>query len=169
MTEFSQLEARLDAALGVLIASTGASAEDSANVQELHDELAAVQKEKDALDVRITKAGEQLVSTKARVGRLRDGAAMLNDTIAAKDKEIANLKEAHQEALGQRDKARGYAQQQKEANVTLRKANEELVGNPDLINTNLEREMEQLQAQHDIDLEEVNTILARLTPLVEGN
>ena len=176
MTDFSQLEARLDAALGVLVATGADSEKDDAKIQELReqikelrDQLASVQSDKKALEVRIKKAGEQLVSTKARVNRLRDGAAMLNDTIAAKDKEIAALKEAHQEALGQRDKARGYVQQIKEANVALRKANEALVGDPELINSNLEREMEQLQAQHDIDIEEVNTILARLTPLVEGN
>jgi septal ring factor EnvC (AmiA/AmiB activator) len=107
MTDFSQLEARLDAALGVLVATDAASGKNDAEIQELNaqikelrDQLAAVQSDKKALEVRIKKAGEQLVSTKARVNRLRDGAAMLNDTIAAKDKEIAALREAHQEALG---------------------------------------------------------------------
>lgn len=176
MTDFSQLEARLDAALEVLVVKRATSGNDdakiqelSAQVKELQEKAIALEAEKKALEVRIKKAGEQLVSTKVRVGRLRDGAAMLNDTIAAKGKEIAALKDAHQEALVQRDMARGYVQQIKEANVALRKANEANIGDPDLINSNLEREMEQLQAQHDIDLEEVNTILARLTPLVEGN
>ncbi len=176
MTDFSKLEARLDAALGVLVAKGAGSGSDDAKVQELRaqvnelrDKIAVLDADKQSLEVRIKKAGEQLVSTKARVGRLRDGAAMLNDTIAAKDKEIAALKQAHQDALGQRDKARGYVQQLKETNIALRKANEEKVGNPDLINASLEQEMEQLQAQHDIDLDEVNTIISRLTPLVEGN
>ena len=53
-------------------------------------------------------------------------------------------------------------------NTELRAANEQNLGQPDLINKSLELELKQIKVQRNADLETVNAILARLTPLVEG-
>ena len=83
-------------------------------------------------------------------------------------KQIDALDKARASSVEELDKTRQYNKHLKELNASLRKANEDNVGDPELINSSLEAELEQIKAQRDIDLEEVNGILARLTPLVEG-
>lgn len=50
----------------------------------------------------------------------------------------------------------------------LRQKNEQMVGDPDLINKTYESEVEHLKDQRTQDLQQVDKILADLTPLVEG-
>ena len=83
-------------------------------------------------------------------------------------KQIDALDKARASSEEELDKTRQYNKHLKKMNTSLRKANEGNVGDPELINASLETELEQIKAQRDIDLEEVNGILARLTPLVEG-
>ena len=53
-------------------------------------------------------------------------------------------------------------------NAKLRKANAQNVGDANLINSALEAENEELQSQREADLVEINGLIARLAPLVEG-
>ncbi len=169
MTEFSKLEARLDAALGVLAAGGKTSKGDAANLAALEGQVADLKKETATGAAQVKSVTEQLETARGKIARLKEVVGEQKDSVLSCNNEAANLKESQADAIAQRDKAREYTLQLKEANFELRRKNEEMVGDPELINSNLEREIAQLKEQHDIDLEEVNNILARLTPLVEGN
>jgi len=169
MTEFSKLEARLDAALGILAKGGKTSASDAGKIKSLQAQIVEIHKESKADKAKSTAVSEQLEVARSKIIRLKEVVAEQKDSIASLMREAENLRASQADAIAQRDKAREYTLQLKEANFELRKKNEEMVGDPELINRNLERDMAQLKEQHDLDLEEVNSILARLTPLVEGN
>lgn len=169
MTEFSKLEARLDAALGVLAKGGKTSAGDAEKIRSLQAQIVEIHKESQADKAKLTAVNEQLEVARGKIVRLKEVVAEQKDATASLMREAENLRASQADAIAQRDKAREYTLQLKEANFELRKKNEEMIGDPELINKNLERDMAQLKEQHDLDLEEVNSILARLTPLVEGN
>lgn len=169
MTDFSKLEARLDAALLTLGTGSKPSRADADALSALNGQVTDLKKESEERNAKITVANEQLEIARSKITRLREIMEEQKDSVAAQDKEAENLRTSQAEAITQRDKARDYTLQLKEANFELRKKNEEMVGDAELINRNLERDMAQLKEQHDLDLAEVNTILTRLTPLVEGN
>jgi len=169
MTEFLKLEARLDVALKTLSKGEKPSNEASGKLAAMNSQVADLKKESTAHNAEIEAVNGQLVVAQGKIVRLRDMVTEQVDANKVLENEAVNLRSSQGEATKQRDKAREYTLQLKEANFELRKKNEELVGDPALINQNLERDITQLQEQHDLDLIEVNTILARLTPLVEGN
>ncbi|MCH9832656.1 MAG: hypothetical protein K0U49_04725, partial [Alphaproteobacteria bacterium] len=57
--------------------------------------------------------------------------------------------------------------QLRQSNSDLRKANEEGVGEPDLINKSMLAEIESLRAARAADVAEANIILGALTPLLD--
>lgn len=165
MTDFSKLEARLDAALKTL----GQGAKPTGSSTVLEGQVTDLKKKSQERNAQVEAIGGQLVIARDKIINLRKVVTQQADSISAQEKRAENLQGSQAEAIKQRDKAREYTLLLKEANFELRKKNEEMVGDPSLINDNLERDMAQLKEQHDLDLTEVNTILARLTPLVEGN
>lgn len=192
MTEFPKVQARFDAAMAIIEgASTGGA--DPEETKKLSAELSEVQKSADAAgkakkaaeaDAKVAK--EELAAAKIKAEAaskaLKDAetkVAALEKDVAAKEegseaqraamiKQIDALDKARANSDKNLSKARQYNKHLKKLNASLRKANEANVAKPDLINKSLETELEQIKEQRDVDLEQVNGVLARLTPLVEG-
>ncbi|MCP5075905.1 MAG: hypothetical protein GY947_21765 [Rhodobacteraceae bacterium] len=173
MNDFSELEDRLDRALESLSEGGNASVEQkeelsalNTQVTDLQGKLTAARAEQETANSQLEKARAHAKSLKETASKGREDAA---ENTTALEKQITALKSSQEDALSQRDKARLFSRQLKEQITELRKKNENMVGDPTLINSGLEQELAELKEQRNVDLEEVNTILSRLTPLVEGN
>ncbi len=173
MNEISKLEARLDTALATL----GEAGAGAANQQEkfgklqlqvtdLQGKLTATNAELETANRQLERARNRSNSHKEMADRLKEEGA---ENAAAQEKHIAALKASQLDAVAQRDKAREFNQSLKKNISDLRRRNEEMIGDPELINTGVVQELSQLKEQRTVDMEEVNAILSRLTPLVEGN
>lgn len=167
MANLEKLEARLDTALDALARGGGSDAAAmSERVGELEKALEAA-----------TQAAEQsrsaLVEAEKELEALREETQAQDqldeEDITALNRQIENLSRAQSDAFEDRRRAKQYNQHLRKLNASLRKANEENLANPELINKSLETELEQLSASRDRDLQEINDILARLQPLVEGS
>ena len=185
MTQFPKIQARFDAALA-LIEGASAGVGDADEMQKLSENLETAQKAASQTQGKLKKvsaeaaaakgeaasASEALQKARARVDALEKEVAEKADGADAQReamiKQIDALDKARVAGKEELDKTRQYNKHLKKLNTSLRKANEANVGDPDLINSSLESELEQIKAQRDIDLEEVNGILARMTLLVEG-
>lgn len=192
MTQFPKIQARFDAALSIIEgAPTGGG--DPEETKKLSADLAAAQKSAEAANAAVKAAQGDAKSAQKELQAAKDDAEKASkslkkaqDRVKALEKELAEKtdgQEAQRAAMIKQidaldkaransdenlDKARQYNKHLKKLNSNLRKANEKNLGNPELINKSLEAELEQIKAQRDVDLETVNGILARLTPLVEG-
>jgi hypothetical protein len=178
MTQFSKMQARFDAALEIIEGASGGDG-NAAETEKLAKNLAAAEKTANtasdvakAAQAEAASASEALQKARERVDALEkevaSGADGAEAQRAAMIKQIDALDKARASSEEELDKTRQYNKHLKKLNTSLRKANEDNVGDPELINASLVTELEQIKAQRDIDLEEVNGILARLTPLVEG-
>ncbi|WP_157888265.1 hypothetical protein [Neptunicoccus sediminis] len=165
MTQFPKIQARFDAALAVFedaadnSADAGKLEEQAATIERLKEELTTAQ---DALDEAKARIDEVEAERKAALEKAE------NQRVALV-KQIDTLDKARATNENNLTKARQYNKHLKKLNSGLRKQNEAHVGDVDLINASLEAEINQIKEQRDVDLEEVNGILARMTPLVEGN
>lgn len=192
MTQFPKIQARFNAALAIIEeAPTGggdpketkkfsdylAKAQNAANaaaddLKSAVGDAKSVQSEVEAAKREAEKAKAALKKAQGRVKVLEGELAEKDDRAEAQRtamiKQIDALDKARANSEENLDKARQYNKHLKKLNNNLREANEKNVANPDLINKSLETELEQIKAQRDLDLETVNGILARLTPLVEG-
>lgn len=157
MTDISQLESRLDAALSAV----GQKLSDAAQGAEVAEKLKLETAKVESLSGQLERARAKVVALRADLQKRDVDGADLQAQIDALKSEAADLTE-------QRDKARAYASNLKSTQAEMRKQLEANVSDPDLINRALEQEMEHMSEQHAADLAEVNGILARLTPLVEG-
>ncbi|MCP5085862.1 MAG: hypothetical protein GY952_03525 [Rhodobacteraceae bacterium] len=173
MNDFSNLEDRLDRALKTLGEGGRASAKQQeemnalqTQVSDLQGKLTAARAEQETANTQLDKARARVKSLKEAKGKSQKEA---RESTSALEKQISTMKSSQEKALEKLDKAHLFSQRLKEQIAELRKKNEEMVGDPSLINTGLEQELTQLKEQRNVDLEEVNMILSRLTPLVEGN
>ena len=180
MNDFSKFETRLDAALTALNAGGGASAGDAEKLTAAEVSLAELKQENNNLNATVKAAvaeketlTRKLEKARNRVVEFRDRSEALEaekkGSEEASQNQISALETSQREALEQRDKAREYSQKLKQDMTELRAQNEKMIGDPDKVNDSLKAELAQLKEQRDVDLEEVNGILSRLTPLVEGN
>jgi len=180
MNDFSTLETRLDTALARLAQGGGVSAEQAKKLASAEAQLADIKQENvnlaAAVEASKAEAGNLAAQLEKARSRVRGFKAVVEsqkteaeESEKAYASQISALETAQAETLAQRDKSREYSRQLKESAAELRSKNEEMVGDPDLINSGLALELAQLKEQRDFDLEEVNGILNRLTPLVEGN
>ncbi len=171
MTQFPKIQARLDAALKTIEGASAGGA-DPEDVKKLADQVASAEKDAAAAKEEAASAAKALKKARQRVDVLEKELAQKDEGADAQRtamvKQIDALDKARAAVDAELDKTRQYNKHLKKMNASLRKANESNVGDPDLINQSLEAELEQIKAQRDVDLEEVNGILARLTPLVEG-
>ena len=151
MTEFPKIEARFEAALSALKDAAGGT-EDTEKVAGLEADLAQAQKK-----LKAAKKAEQAAQDAAK------------EQVEALEAQAARLEEARAEAQEETRRVKQFNKHLKKLNADLRDANAKNVGDADLINASLESEIEQIQAQRAADLAEVNGILARMTPLVEGS
>lgn len=171
MTQFPKIQARLDAAIAI-IENASAGGADPAEVEKLSQDVAKATKATKAAQDEAASAAEALKTARARVETLEKELAEKADSAeagrTAMIKQIDALDKARTANEEELAKTKQYNKHLKKLNTSLRKANEDNVGDPELINQSLEAELEQIKAQRDVDLAEVNGILARLTPLVEG-
>jgi predicted nucleic acid-binding Zn-ribbon protein len=165
MKKIPELQARLDAALVTIHAASQVAA-DTAEVDSLKARTAE-------LESQISAAHEELKAAQSSVEKLEKQQAIAARTADAQRqalvKQIEALDKARVNSEEDVAKARKFTKHLRKLNAALRTANAEMVGDPNLINAGLKMELDQVKAQRDVDLEEINGILARLTPLVEGN
>ena len=139
----------------------------SAAQQENADLVASVKKEKDAKQTALVQVGELQVKLNALEAEKADAKGGSEDVAELKT-EIASLNarlevaEANsQDYFNRMRRLRGRLREvrtnMKEHNLT-----------PENVNNAMEAELEGLLAQRELDLNEINIVLEKLTPLVEG-
>lgn len=164
MTEFAELNARLDVALELI--GVRASGPDPVELEKLNAHVIE-------LEAELSLASEALADSQLELEQSRHEG--LGQTQMSEEQRIAMLGQIHTLDKARVDgevqlaKSWQYNKHLKELNSNLRIRNEENVGDAGLINASLEAELEQIKAQRILDLEQVNSILARMTPLVESN
>ena len=185
MTELSNIQARFNAALAIVqqaetssdnLAETNKSISDAPTEQQL---LTAAEGDDryDNSDAEVTKL--DLEKMNACLKKEQDTINTLKKELAEKDtilksqratmvQQIETLDKARCTSEESLDKVQQHVNDLEQLNTELRAANEQNLGQPDLINKSLELELKQIKVQRNADLETVNAILARLTPLVEG-
>ena len=185
MTELSDIQARFNAALAIVkraetssgnLAETNKSNADAPTEQQL---LTAAEGDEryDNSDAEVTKL--DLEKMNACLKKEQDTINTLKKELAEKDtilksqratmvQQIETLDKARCTSEESLDKVQQHVNDLEQLNTELRAANEQNLGQPDLINKSLELELKQIKVQRNADLETVNAILARLTPLVEG-
>ena len=185
MTELSNIQARFNAALAIVqqaetssgnLAETNKSISDAPTEQQL---LTAAKGDEryDNSDAEVTKL--DLEKMNACLKKEQDTINTLKKELAEKDtmlksqratmvQQIETLDKARCTSEESLDKVQQHVNDLEQLNTELRAANEQNLGQPDLINKSLELELKQIKVQRNADLETVNAILARLTPLVEG-
>jgi len=185
MTELSDIQARFNAALAIVkraetssgnLAETNKSTADAPTEQQL---LTAAEGDEryDNSDAEVTKL--DLEKMNACLKKEQDTINTLKKELAEKDtilksqratmvQQIETLDKARCTSEESLDKVQQHVNDLEQLNTELRAANEQNLGQPDLINKSLELELKQIKVQRNADLETVNAILARLTPLVEG-
>lgn len=185
MTELSNIQARFNAALAIVqqaetssgnLAETNKSISDAPTEQQL---LTAAEGDQryDNSDAEVTKV--DLEKMNAFLKKEQDTVNTLKKELAEKDtilksqratmvQQIETLDKARCTSEESLDKVQQHVNDLEQLNTELRAANEQNLGQPDLINKSLELELKQIKVQRNADLETVNAILARLTPLVEG-
>ena len=185
MTELSNIQARFNAALAIVqqaeassgnLAETNKSISDAPTEQQL---LTAAEGDEryDNSDAEVTKLA--LEKMNACLKKEQDTINTLKKELAEKDtilksqratmvQQIETLDKARCTSEESLDKVQQHVNDLEQLNTELRAANEQNLGQPDLINKSLELELKQIKVQRNADLETVNAILARLTPLVEG-
>ena len=185
MTELSDIQARFNAALAIVkraetssgnLAETNKSISDAPTEQQL---LTAAKGDEryDNSDAEVTKL--DLEKMNACLKKEQDTINTLKKELAEKDtilksqratmvQQIETLDKARCTSEESLDKVQQHVNDLEQLNTELRAANEQNLGQPDLINKSLELELKQIKVQRNADLETVNAILARLTPLVEG-
>ena len=185
MTELSNIQARFNAALTIVqqaetssgnLAETNKSISDAPTEQQL---LTAAKGDEryDNSDAEVTKL--DLEKMNACLKKEQDTINTLKKELAEKDtilksqratmvQQIETLDKARCTSEESLDKVQQHVNDLEQLNTELRAANEQNLGQPDLINKSLELELKQIKVQRNADLETVNAILARLAPLVEG-
>ena len=185
MTELSNIQARFNAALTIVqqaetssgnLAETNKSISDAPTEQQL---LTAAKGDEryDNSDAEVTKL--DLEKMNACLKKEQDTINTLKKELAEKNtilksqrttmvQQIETLDKARCTSEESLDKVQQHVNDLEQLNTELRAANEQNLGQPDLINKSLELELKQIKVQRNADLETVNAILARLTPLVEG-
>jgi len=154
MSDITELERRITAALDRI--STGLGKAGGSNA--VSDEL-----------VRLREALESEQSANAqleeRVRAIRD---RQEDTVSALEAEVARLREAavrHDAEIQRLNRVNGQLRQN---NHSLREANEQGVGDPHLINKAMMAELDSLRVSRDADRAELDAVLGELKPLLEG-
>jgi hypothetical protein len=185
MTELSDIQARFNAALAIVqqaetssgnLAETNRSTADAPTEQQLLS-AAECDERYDNSDAEVTKVDLEKMNDCLK--KEQDTINTLTKELAEKDtilksqratmvQQIEALDKARCTSEESLDKVQQHVNDLEQLNTELRAANEQNLGQPDLINKSLELELIQIKVQRNADLETVNAILARLTPLVEG-
>jgi chromosome segregation ATPase len=170
MSQIEELQGRITAAMVRIDAGVSAlagRAQDSASGPDLADALEQERRANALLEDRLralhAQHDDEIAALRVELDRsaeidgLKSQLTMLDQAMGQLDMDLQRLREAN-------DKLRA-------SNSALRSANENGVGEPELINSALEAELEGLRAAHATELAEVGVVLAKLKPLladVEG-
>lgn len=100
------------------------------------------------------KQESQVLALQAQVEQSKEDLSAIQSAAAKLDAELQELRAAN-DAL-------------RANNAALRAANQNGVGDPDLINAGMAAELDSLRVSRDVERSEVQTVLAALTPLI-GN
>ncbi|MEP5632217.1 MAG: hypothetical protein ABJP79_10090 [Tateyamaria sp.] len=142
LAEANEAAATNEAALGE---AKGAVAAKEAALGEAKDAVAAK-------DAALGEARDAIVAKEAALVEAQGAAAQAQTQLSALDLELQRLRKAND--------------QLRQSNVALRAANQEGVGEPDLINTSMVSELESLRAARAADVAEASSIISALTPLL---
>ena len=185
MTQFPTIQARFDAALTIIegAPTVGHNLEEtkklSADLDKAYEDAATAEAKLKTAQADIEEAKTDVEKMRAALKKEQDLVKILEKDLAEKDGKVEAQRTAMIKQIDALDKARADSQEDLETalqyskrlenlNESLRKSNEQNVANPELINKSLETELAEIKARRSSDLETVNSILARLTPLVEG-
>lgn len=185
MTQFPTIKARFDAALTIIegAPTVGHNLEEtkklSADLDKAYEDAATAEAKLKTAQADIEEAKTDVEKMRAALKKEQDLVKILEKDLAEKDGKVEAQRTAMIKQIDALDKARADSQEDLETalqyskrlenlNESLRKSNEQNVANPELINKSLETELAEIKARRSSDLETVNSILARLTPLVEG-
>ena len=151
MSEIDSLQQRLTAAMDRIASGLGtlssAAGDDSAALQAALDDERVANAQ---LTERVRKLSERQDGVAAEAGA---AAAAAQARVAELDLELQRLRQAND--------------QLRESNVALRRANEDGVGEPHLINKAMMAELEGLRAARAADVAEASSSIGALAPLLE--
>ncbi|MBK0328169.1 hypothetical protein I5535_12815 [Rhodobacteraceae bacterium F11138] len=167
MSQIEELHGRITAAMerigngvSVLAERPVAAGPDPAMVQALEEEQLANAQLQERLRSLKARHDEEMAAIQAelenstQVQALRDELAAQNDTLRRLDQEVQRLRAAND--------------QLRQSNAALRTANENGLGDPELINTAMRAELEGLRAARATEVAEIGAVLAKLEPLLAG-
>ncbi|MEM6760124.1 MAG: hypothetical protein AAF601_11665 [Pseudomonadota bacterium] len=150
MSEIDALHSRLNAAMDrIAAAAAGVEAPAGADLDTLQAELDDEKLANAQLTERVKKMSDQL---DAAVAEARGEADAAGERMKALDLELQRLRQANTQLSA--------------SNEALRRANQEGVGEPHLINKAMLAELEALRAARAADIAEADGIIASLTPLL---
>ena len=153
MSEIDALHSRLSAAMDrIAAAAAGVEASGGADADALRAELEDEKLANAQLTERVKKMSDQLETA---VAEARGEADAAGERMKALDLELQRLRQANTQLSA--------------SNEALRRANEDGVGEPHLINKAMLAELEALRAARAADIAEADSIIASLTPLLADN
>jgi chromosome segregation ATPase len=195
MTDLSELEQRLTAAIGRMRAAHQATrsalAAARARIAELEAAAETASGEDSVTAAALDEAGAEIARLRAALDAERGQAAEIAEAAAADQaardatlKEVAALRAAgrlgqlrdgtdegavtRQTELEQAlDRLRAVNAQLRQNNTALRRAHADGLADPELVNTGLQLEIDALSAARAADRAEIDSILAALKPIVE--
>ncbi|XDA96514.1 hypothetical protein AB1M95_10220 [Sulfitobacter sp. LCG007] len=149
-TELEELQRRITAALDRVAAGIGTlGASEAARLAELEKALADERAANAALETRLGEIEQQHA---AAIAEIEARAATAEACVAAFDLDIQRLRKANTDLAT--------------ACESLRSANAEGVGDPELINQSAIAEVDALRAARAVDIAEMQQIIAAMTPLL---
>ncbi|PHQ97248.1 MAG: hypothetical protein COB40_05350 [Marinosulfonomonas sp.] len=153
MTDVAELEKRIAAALERIGAGLGnlTPGQSGANVSELQEALDTERTANAQLSERVLAIKNKQESL---VKDMEAEVAKLREELSGSDEHVQKMKRVNRKL--------------RENNRALRDANKQGVGDPELINTGMDAELDALRASRESDRAELDAILVELKPLVEG-
>lgn len=161
MSDISDLERRINAAFDRI--GKGLERLDGAAAQSPAAENAPDQGELDSL----RRALEEERSNSAQLEeRLRTAREKASATGAQSEAALERLRDQLAATEAQNQRLRGVNDRLRSNNLKLRERNEQMVGDPHLINIAMLNELEALRVTREADVAEMDAILAEMKPLV---
>lgn len=155
MSDLTDLEQRISMALDRIAAISSGRIADNADAAADQARLAQALEEE--------KTANAQLEERLRVVRDRADAA-----IAQWRQKVERLQQQLVEAEKIMVQVRGINERLREANAALRSRNEDMVGEPHLINQAMVAELEALRVARSADLAEMDAILDEMKPLIGG-
>jgi len=154
----------LKADLATLKENTAASDEQAAATQAAQDEITKLKAALEQAQAAKADALQKNTTLQGELQKIEAGPG----TSADESADVAALKTRLAESEAKADTYFKRARELRGALRQIRMGLKDKVLDADTVNTAMQLELEALQSQRDTDLMEVNVILEKLTPLVEG-